>query len=65
MRHSSFCAAGDVNRTGNVAGGGRADGAINFNQPHLRGLNRRRAQSQSGHRDEMPMLHNFRELTVT
>ena len=45
-------------RAGNVTGRGRADGAVNFNQPHL-GRVRRRAQKQSRHYNETPTLHNF------
>ena len=52
-----------VNGAGDIALGGRADGAIDFNQPHLRSLCHRCAQKQSRHGDEMPTLHKSPNLT--
>jgi len=51
-------AGGDVERAGDVVGGGRADGTVNFYQPHLRGLQHEclcRGKKNQG--DEDPTLH--------
>ena len=49
---------GEVKRAGDIIGRGRADGAVNFDQPHLRSVDRH-AEEDSDHRDEAPVPHKF------
>jgi hypothetical protein len=49
---------GDVERAGNIIGRGRADGAVNFDQPNLGGI-RRQPEEQSQNRDENPTRHKL------
>ena len=61
----SFWAVGDVNRAGDVAGRGRADGVPSILiSPTCAALNRH-AQEDSDHRDETPVPHKFSDPIPT